>query len=181
MRRRRRAPSQARARQPKESGGPDGEGSAGRKSLGLLVKFAFPAFSFVLLFRAYLQQRPLFATNMVGIALPVLWPFLHAKHFLISPALEMYATKWGANLLVTPSRDFGDLPIPPPPDYRDDDAWAALYPRIDTADLKSKGWYGDQDTDKHSTIDSQESAPCDLFYLPPTTFFSNKKLECCFQ
>ena len=155
------------------------------------------------LYTCLLPRRPLLATNLLGIALPALSPLLHLKHLLVSPALEVRVARWGAAYLATPRHAFGrafggavapgndndndtdnnnnlkNIPPPPPPppppepDYRDDGAWAALHPRLDTADLKSRGWYGDDARAQAETVASQERAPCDLFYLPPTTYFSS--------
>lgn len=135
---------------------------------------------FTCLSYAYVSRRPLFATNAIGIILPILSPFIHLRKF-VPHDFEMRIAEWGAKSFLTPDKDFGGGgKTPPAPEYSDDNAWSALYPRADTADLKSRGWYGD-DPSSEETISSQEDALCDLFYLPPTTFFSSSGWNAAFN
>ncbi len=134
--------------------------------------------------KRYRASRPLLVTNLVGVVLPLLSPALHLKNvvaMLLSPAAartEVRIAAWGARRLFTPLHAFTDVAPPPAPDYaRDDTAWAALWPRWDTADLTSANWVDvvHRDNDDNSADRDnfdQDDAPCDLFYLHPTTFFS---------
>mgnify|MGYP006095241259 CR=1 FL=1 len=128
------------------------------------------AFSFAI----YRQNRPLLATNLFGIILPISSIVVHLKQFLIPSSLEIQSVPYLSQSL-TPSLPFDVSNLPPAPDYSDDDTWAALWPRIDTADLISDGWYSeDKNSSNDDPISSQDQARCDMFYLHPTTYFSGE-------
>jgi hypothetical protein len=128
----------------------------------------------------YLHHRPLFATNLIGILLPLLSPLLHLKHVLSVPAFEVETALPFVAKYVTPNQPFDRSTVPPAPNYDNDDAWAALWPRIDTADLISQGWYQEHDDDQDDQDDqddpvqTQDHARCDLFYLHPTTYLNGQ-------
>ena len=146
-------------------------------------KFKFTAVLFLLLallFRTFQQRRPQLLTNLVGILLPILSPILHLKTFCSSPSLEINFFLPKLAPLLTPATPFTFANLPPTPDYSDDLAWYALWPRVDTSDLISAGWYQEKTTTTTTTtsssddpIQTQDQARCDVFYLHPTTYFSS--------
>ena len=72
-------------------------------------------------------------------------------------------TQGGCTWLTTPSRPFGAYAPPPAPDYADERNWAALPQRKDAAD----------DVPPCSAaVDSQDTAPADVFFVHPTTYFA---------
>ena len=183
--RRRRAPSRLKKAKKEEVQAAEARPPRAWRNRFLVVVISLSVFLVLRVY--YIPRRPLLLTNLFGIVLPALWPLLHLKNIIVPPYLEMRVAHWGAALLVTPRHVFGSdpssgvPPVPPEPDYRDDRAWAALHPRIDTSNLKSRGWYGDDPRTSTETIASQEDAPCDLFYLPPTTFFSDANWNAAFN
>jgi hypothetical protein len=118
-------------------------------------------------------NRPLLITNLVGIILPLCSPIIHLKNILSIPSIEVdYILPLFAPSF-SPALPFHEDRVPPPPDYTKDDSWSALWPRKDTADLISFGWY--QENEKNPIDDpiaTQDKARCDVFYLHPTTYFS---------
>ena len=129
---------------------------------GVALSFTVAAY----MLRIYLTSRPNLLANSVGIVLPALSPFLHLKAFMTPSWLEVKLTEWAVARFLTPTHAFGAPgTIPPAPDYTHDDTWVALWPRRDTADLQSDGYYADE-----ATANFQDR--CDLFYLHPTTFYS---------
>ena len=64
-------------------------------------------------------------------------------------------------LRVNPGHAFTDVPPPAPPDYANEDHWAALPNRTDDADTVPIG-----------ATDLQATAPADVFFVHPTTFLS---------
>ena len=141
-----------------------------------------------ILFALLKQRRPLLITNLIGIILPISSPLLHLKNLFSFPSVEVSFVLPFAAPYLSPSKSFSTETLPPPPDYDDDSSWAALWPRVDTADLSSKGWYRHFKTDldqglnqpdqqqqpPEDSIASQDTARCDVFYLHPTTYFSGK-------
>ncbi|HZH79315.1 MAG TPA: DUF3089 domain-containing protein [Archangium sp.] len=63
-----------------------------------------------------------------------------------------------------PSTPFADSVQPPVPDYGSPASWAALPERADDADV----------VPSLDTPEGQAAAPVDVFFLHPTTYFSNK-------
>lgn len=63
-----------------------------------------------------------------------------------------------------PSTPFASSPPPPAPDYSLPASWAALPDRKDNADV----------VPAMDTTDGQAAAPVDVFFVHPTTYFSNK-------
>lgn len=61
-----------------------------------------------------------------------------------------------------PKRGFGELPIPAPPHYANEDHWAALPWRADLADRVPRA---------SGLADGQDSARADVFYIHPTTTY----------
>lgn len=71
-----------------------------------------------------------------------------------------------------PTRPYGELPNPPPPNYAQPQYWAALPDRLDAADVVPENDpFGDR----------QATAPVDVFYIHPTTYreadFWNQPLD----
>jgi len=64
--------------------------------------------------------------------------------------------------LLEPSTRFADTTPPPAPDYSHQDAWAALPEINDDADVLPNA----------EVFDNQASAPIDLFFIHPTTYYS---------
>lgn len=69
-------------------------------------------------------------------------------------------TSLSQRLLLKPDHDFSPALAPPVPDYRQDDAWAALPERPDNADQSPAG-----------VADEQANAQADVFFVHPTTYF----------
>ena len=65
--------------------------------------------------------------------------------------------------LTVPRKSFEALGTPPPPDYENEAAWAALPGRVDSANVVPKGETNGQDT-----------ATADVFFIHPTTYFKTK-------
>jgi hypothetical protein len=63
-----------------------------------------------------------------------------------------------------PSTSFAATPPPPAPDYASSASWAALPDRKDDADV----------VPAMDSTEAQATAPVDVFFLHPTTYFSNK-------
>ncbi|RKH03219.1 DUF3089 domain-containing protein [Corallococcus carmarthensis] len=63
-----------------------------------------------------------------------------------------------------PATPFADTLQPPAPDYGSPASWAALPDRKDDADV----------VPAMDTTDGQAAAPVDVFFIHPTTYFSNK-------
>jgi Protein of unknown function (DUF3089) len=63
-----------------------------------------------------------------------------------------------------PSKPFAEVSPPPAPDYAAPTSWAALPDRKDDADV----------VPAMDTTDGQAAAPVDVFFIHPTTYFSNK-------
>jgi hypothetical protein len=61
-----------------------------------------------------------------------------------------------------PSESFAETTPPPAPDYSQTDSWAALPGTVDDADVLPDA----------AVMDSQASAPADLFFIHPTTYYS---------
>ena len=128
---------------------------------------AVAACCFGIAVQIFVARRPQLVANSVGIVLPLSWPFLHLKAAFAVPWVELMVTEWGASHYFTPGHDFGAQgTVPPKPDYTQDSAWAALWPRVDTADIVPAG------ASAAPLTLLQENLPCDVFYLHPTTFFS---------
>ena len=62
-----------------------------------------------------------------------------------------------------PATAFAETPTPPPPDYNAPASWAALPDRPDDADVVPA-----------QARDGQATAPVDVFFIHPTTYFTNK-------
>lgn len=60
-----------------------------------------------------------------------------------------------------PLKPFDQLPPPPAPDYSSPDSWAALYPRLDEADVAPPNT---------SYPEAQDSASIDVFFVHPTCY-----------
>ncbi len=76
---------------------------------------------------------------------------------LLAPAL---AGAQGMQVRI-PEKPFSEMASPPPPDYTQPAAWAALPGRLDAADVvPANDAFGDR----------QASAPVDVFYIHPTTY-----------
>jgi hypothetical protein len=67
-------------------------------------------------------------------------------------------------LMLRPGHAYDAVPAPPAPDYDDPRAWAALPDRKDYADWVPKG---------HTPGDQQATAPVDVFFIHPTTYYSS--------
>ena len=139
------------------------------------LKFILTILLTSLLFTTLTKNRPLLITNLFGIVLPILSPFLHLKNLFSFPQFEVDLIPTLATIL-TPNEPFDLNNIPPAPDYTNDSSWGALWPRIDTADLISKNWYTANSDTTHNIIDDpiqqQTNSRCDVFYLHPTTYFN---------
>lgn len=68
----------------------------------------------------------------------------------------------GCRSALVPSHDFDEEPPPAAPDYTLPTAWAALPDRADDADVVAEG-----------ETDRQADAAVDVFFLHPTTYYSN--------
>lgn len=66
------------------------------------------------------------------------------------------------NRVLEPKEAFNRASAPAAPDYSDGDAWAALPDRDDAADVAPRG-----------ESDGQDDAPADVFFIHPTTYYSN--------
>lgn len=64
--------------------------------------------------------------------------------------------------ILEPDAEFAEAAAPPAPDYTQDASWAALPTRADDADVTPAGFE-----------DRQESASVDVFFVHPTTYYSN--------
>ncbi|MCC2548403.1 DUF3089 domain-containing protein [Hymenobacter sp. BT175] len=64
--------------------------------------------------------------------------------------------------VLAPRRDFAAYPSPPAPDYSQEDSWAALPERRDSADAVPKN---------SGLRDRQRNAAVDVFFLHPTTYY----------
>lgn len=64
--------------------------------------------------------------------------------------------------LLEPSDSFAETTPPAAPDYSQQDAWAALPGRVDNADVLPNA----------AVTDKQASAPADVFFIHPTTYYS---------
>lgn len=84
------------------------------------------------------------------------------KYSLILLALALVFCACG---VVKPSLSFEDLPPPPLPDYSNEQYWAALPFRYDSADRVP---------DPTLMKDQQADAPVDVFFLHPTTYVGKK-------
>jgi hypothetical protein len=66
------------------------------------------------------------------------------------------------NAILEPKQAFDPARAPAAPDYSDEAHWAALPDRDDNADVAPEG-----------ESDGQAEAPADVFYIHPTTYYSN--------
>lgn len=82
---------------------------------------------------------------------------------LVAACLGFVAAPAGAQALPIPTmpKPFGQMPSPPAPDYARDDAWAALFDRLDAADFVPEN---------DPLGDRQFVAQVDVFYIHPTTW-----------
>ncbi|HKU12950.1 MAG TPA: DUF3089 domain-containing protein [Steroidobacteraceae bacterium] len=82
-------------------------------------------------------------------------------------ALFLYREQIGMMIAfgrLKPERSFAEAPPPAAPDYSEPDSWAALPDREDAADVVPGA----------DVQDRQASAPIDVFFVHPTTFFGTR-------